>query len=36
VFGFVMGVAFRFADSLWAPIVTRSTNDFMSFLLFQR
>ena len=35
IFGAVMGIAFRYADSLWAPIVTHSANDFLSFVLFR-
>jgi CAAX protease family protein len=34
-FGFVMGIAFRYADSLWTPIIVHSTNDFLSFVLFK-
>ena len=34
VFGAVMALAFRYARSLWAPILAHSTNDFMSFVLF--
>jgi CAAX protease family protein len=36
VFAFVMACAFRLADSLWAPILTHSTNDLISFVLFGR
>jgi|SRR5262245_22555221 len=36
VFGVVMAVVFKYADSLWGPIVTHSTNDFISFVLFGR
>jgi CAAX protease family protein len=35
VFGFVMGIAFRYADSLWTPIIVHSTNDFLSFVVFK-
>ena len=35
IFGVVMALAFKFAKSLWAPIVTHSTNDFLSFVLFR-
>jgi membrane protease YdiL (CAAX protease family) len=35
VFGFIMAVVFRYSTSLWAPIITHSTNDFMSFVLFR-
>jgi membrane protease YdiL (CAAX protease family) len=34
VFGLVMAVVFRFAGSLWAPIVTHSANDCLSFVVF--
>jgi membrane protease YdiL (CAAX protease family) len=36
IFSAVMAIAFRYADSLWAPIVTHSANDFRSFVLFRR
>jgi membrane protease YdiL (CAAX protease family) len=36
VFGVVMAIVFTYSRSLWAPIVTHSTNDFMSFVLFHR
>lgn len=35
IFGVVMGIVFRYADSLWAPIATHSTNDFLSFVVFR-
>ena len=35
VFGAVMGIVFKYSESLWAPIVTHSTNDFLSFVLFR-
>ena len=35
VFGAVMGIVFEYSESLWAPIVTHSTNDFLSFVLFR-
>jgi len=35
VFGVVMAIVYKYADSLWAPIVTHSTNDFLSFVLFR-
>lgn len=35
VFGIVMGIVFRYAESLWAPIIAHSTNDFLSFVVFQ-
>ena len=34
VLGFVMGLAVRYSNSLWAPIVTHSANDFLSFVIF--
>jgi CAAX protease family protein len=34
VFGFVMGLAVKWSDSLWAAIVAHSANDFMSFVVF--
>ena len=36
IFGAVMAIVFRYTDSLWAPIATHSTNDFMAFILFHR
>ena len=36
VFGVVMAIVFRYSKSLWAPIVTHSTNDFISVVLFHR
>ena len=35
IFGIVMAIVFRYADSLWAPIVAHSTNDFLSFVVFR-
>ncbi len=35
VFGAVMAIVFKYSESLWAPIVTHSTNDFLSFVLFR-
>jgi membrane protease YdiL (CAAX protease family) len=35
IFGAVMAVVFRYADSLWAPIIAHSTNDFLSFVVFR-
>jgi membrane protease YdiL (CAAX protease family) len=35
IFGVVMAIVFRYSESLWAPIVTHSTNDFLSFVLFR-
>jgi len=34
VFGLIMAGAFKFAGSLWAPIVTHSANDCLSFVVF--
>jgi uncharacterized protein len=34
VFGLVMTTLLRFTNSLWAPIVSHSTNDFLSAVLF--
>jgi uncharacterized protein len=36
VFGVVMAIVFRFSRSLWAPILTHSANDFLSFVVFGR
>ena len=36
VFGVVMAVVFKYARSLWAPIVAHSANDCLSFVLFGR
>jgi uncharacterized protein len=33
-FGLIMAVAFKFTGSLWAPIVTHSANDCLSFVVF--
>ena len=35
IFSVVMGLAFKYADSLWAPIIAHSTNDFLSFVVFK-
>jgi membrane protease YdiL (CAAX protease family) len=35
VFGFVMGLAVKWSDSLWAAILAHSANDFMSFVVFR-
>jgi CAAX protease family protein len=35
IVGVVMALAFKYAKSLWAPIVAHSTNDFLSFVLFR-
>jgi len=34
IFGVVMAIAFRYSKSLWAPILTHSTNDCISFVIF--
>ena len=34
VFGAVMAVALRYSKSLWAPILTHSANDCLSFVIF--
>jgi CAAX protease family protein len=34
LFGVVMGIAFRYSKSLWAPILTHSANDCLSFVIF--
>jgi membrane protease YdiL (CAAX protease family) len=34
VFGVVMALAFKYSKSLWAPILTHSANDFLSFVVF--
>jgi len=34
-FGVLMAVAFKYSRSLWAPIVTHSANDFLSFVVFR-
>jgi CAAX protease family protein len=36
IFGVVMAIVFKYSDSLWAPIVTHSANDFLSFVIFRR
>jgi len=33
VFGFVMGVVLKYTQSLWAPILTHSANDCLSFVV---
>jgi CAAX protease family protein len=35
LFSVVMGMALKFSDSLWAPIVAHSANDFLSFVVFR-
>ena len=34
IVSFVMGLAFRYSESLWAPIVTLSANDLLWFVVF--
>ena len=34
VFSVVMAAVFKYSDSLWAPVVAHSGNDFLSFVLF--
>jgi len=34
ILGFVMGLAVRYSNSLWAPIATHSANDGLSFVIF--
>jgi membrane protease YdiL (CAAX protease family) len=34
VLSVVLSLAFRYAKSLWAPILTHSANDFLSFVIF--
>jgi CAAX protease family protein len=34
VFGFIMAVAVKYSGSLWASIITHSTNDCLSFVIF--
>jgi membrane protease YdiL (CAAX protease family) len=35
VFSLVMSLAFKYSKSLWAPILTHSANDFLSFVIFR-
>jgi membrane protease YdiL (CAAX protease family) len=35
VFGIVMALVFKYSRSLWAPVITHSANDFLSFVLFR-
>ena len=35
IFGFIMGTALRWSQSLWTPIVTHSANDFLSYVIFR-
>lgn len=35
-FGFVMGLLVRHSESLWAPILSHSANDFLSFVVYGR
>jgi membrane protease YdiL (CAAX protease family) len=34
VLGLVLATAFKYADSLWAPILAHSANDCLSFVIF--
>jgi membrane protease YdiL (CAAX protease family) len=34
IFGVVMAIAFKYSRSLWAPIITHSANDCLSFVIF--
>jgi len=34
-FGFVMAIAVKYSNSLWASIIAHSANDFMTFVLFR-
>jgi membrane protease YdiL (CAAX protease family) len=34
LFGVMMAIVLRYGKSLWAPIITHSTNDFIAFVLF--
>ena len=36
LFSVVMATVFKLSDSLWAPIVGHSANDFLSFVVFRR
>ena len=35
IFGAVMAIVVHYSQSLWAAIVTHSSNDFLSFVLFR-
>jgi hypothetical protein len=35
IFGVVMAIIFRYGKTLWGPIITHSTNDFLAFLIFR-
>lgn len=35
IFGAVMAIIFRYGKTLWGPIITHSTNDFLAFLIFR-
>ena len=35
IFGFIMGTALRWSQSLWTPIVTHSANDCLSYVIFR-
>ena len=34
ILGVVLAMAMRYSDSLWAPILTHSANDCLSFVIF--
>jgi len=36
IFGVVMAIVVKYADSLWASILSHSANDFLSFVIFRR
>jgi len=35
IIGVVMAIAFKYSDSLWAPIVSHNTNDFLTFVVYR-
>jgi membrane protease YdiL (CAAX protease family) len=35
IFSVVMAIIFRYGKSLWGPIISHSTNDFIAFLIFR-
>ena len=35
IFGVVMAIILRYGKSLWGPIISHSTNDFIAFLIFR-
>ena len=36
ILGAVLAIAFKYSGSLWAPVLTDSANNFLSFVLFSR